>query len=243
MPYTPQKLAGLRTEPPPSLPSENGPRPVATAAPDPALDPPEVRSGSHGLRVGSAERGLAGAAVAELGHLRLADHDRARPADPLDHDVVLVRDEVGVGVRAERRAHPRGEDQVLDAGRAPRPAGRPRRRGRDLGFAARLASCRARSGTTVANAVQRGVQPVQTFQHRVDHLDRADLLGRDRPRQRAGVHPQISSYPVTWGPPVVVRRPGASGPSRRARAKHRRFPAARPRPAWAGRRWGVIMPS
>src|SRR5512132_2485888 len=49
MPYTPQKLAGIRTEPPPSLPSENGPTPVATAAPDPAEEPPEVRSRFQGL--------------------------------------------------------------------------------------------------------------------------------------------------------------------------------------------------
>jgi len=54
MPYTPQKLAGMRTEPPPSLPSENGPMPVATAAPEPAEDPPDVRAGFHGLPVGSA---------------------------------------------------------------------------------------------------------------------------------------------------------------------------------------------
>jgi hypothetical protein len=50
----PQKLAGIRTEPPPSLPSENGPIPVATAAPVPAEEPPEVRSRFQGLRVGSA---------------------------------------------------------------------------------------------------------------------------------------------------------------------------------------------
>jgi len=54
MPYSPQKLAGMRTEPPPSLPSENGPTPVATAAPVPAEEPPEVRSRFQGFRVGSA---------------------------------------------------------------------------------------------------------------------------------------------------------------------------------------------
>ena len=44
----------MRTDPPPSLPSENGPIPAATAAPDPADEPPEVRSKFHGLAVGSA---------------------------------------------------------------------------------------------------------------------------------------------------------------------------------------------
>src|SRR5437773_8901596 len=53
-PHRPRKLAGMRTDPPPSLPSENGPMPVATATPDPADEPPEVRSRRHGLAVGSA---------------------------------------------------------------------------------------------------------------------------------------------------------------------------------------------
>ena len=44
----------MRTEPPPSLPRENGPSPVATAAPEPAEEPPDVRSRFHGLRVDSA---------------------------------------------------------------------------------------------------------------------------------------------------------------------------------------------
>ena len=41
----------MRTEPPPSLPTARGPTPAATAAPEPALEPPGVRSGFHGLRV------------------------------------------------------------------------------------------------------------------------------------------------------------------------------------------------
>src|SRR5690242_10075763 len=51
IPKTPQKLAGSRIEPPPSLPTASGPMPDATAAAEPALDPPGVRSGFHGLRV------------------------------------------------------------------------------------------------------------------------------------------------------------------------------------------------
>ena len=50
-PYRPHNAAGIRTEPPPSLPMANGPIPDATAAAEPALDPPEVRSVFHGLRV------------------------------------------------------------------------------------------------------------------------------------------------------------------------------------------------
>ena len=42
---------GIRTEPPPSVPSANGVTPAATLAAAPALDPPGVFDRSHGLRV------------------------------------------------------------------------------------------------------------------------------------------------------------------------------------------------
>ena len=38
-PTMPQRLAGMRTEPPVSLPSAAGARPAATATPEPLLDP------------------------------------------------------------------------------------------------------------------------------------------------------------------------------------------------------------
>jgi hypothetical protein len=51
-PATPQKDAGIRMDPPVSLPSASGTTPAATAAPDPPLDPPVMRERSHGLAVG-----------------------------------------------------------------------------------------------------------------------------------------------------------------------------------------------
>jgi hypothetical protein len=51
MPNNPQWADGIRTDPPPSLPTAMGPIPAATAAPEPALDPPGVIAGFHGLRV------------------------------------------------------------------------------------------------------------------------------------------------------------------------------------------------
>src|SRR5437868_6939352 len=51
-PTIPQKLAGMRIEPAPSVPRESGPMPAATAAAEPPLDPPGVLVVSHGLRVG-----------------------------------------------------------------------------------------------------------------------------------------------------------------------------------------------
>src|SRR5271170_6100471 len=47
----PQKLAGIRIDPPPSVPTDSGPRPEATATALPPLDPPAVRAGSHGFLV------------------------------------------------------------------------------------------------------------------------------------------------------------------------------------------------
>ena len=51
-PTTPHHAAGLRSEPPRSLPSAIATMPVASAAAAPPDDPPTVRSGSAGLRVG-----------------------------------------------------------------------------------------------------------------------------------------------------------------------------------------------
>ena len=45
------KCRGNPNRSPPSLPSAIGAMPAATAAADPALEPPEVRSSAQGLRV------------------------------------------------------------------------------------------------------------------------------------------------------------------------------------------------
>src|SRR5579875_3984196 len=49
-PTTPQQEAGMRTEPPPSLPWLQAQSPAARAAAAPPLEPPGVRSRSQGLR-------------------------------------------------------------------------------------------------------------------------------------------------------------------------------------------------
>ena len=56
-PTRPVHAAGMRIEPPPSLPCASGTMPPATAAAAPPLEPPGVRSVSHGLRVGPNLRG------------------------------------------------------------------------------------------------------------------------------------------------------------------------------------------
>jgi hypothetical protein len=51
-PTSPQQLAGIRMDPPPSLACATATMPLATAAADPPLEPPGVRVVSHGLCVG-----------------------------------------------------------------------------------------------------------------------------------------------------------------------------------------------
>jgi hypothetical protein len=51
-PNRPHDDAGMRTEPPPSLPWASGTTPAATAAPEPPLLPPATWSVFQGLRVG-----------------------------------------------------------------------------------------------------------------------------------------------------------------------------------------------
>src|SRR3954447_10122852 len=50
-PKLPQNAAGMRTLPAPSVPTESGPMPAATAAAVPPDDPPGVFAGFQGLRV------------------------------------------------------------------------------------------------------------------------------------------------------------------------------------------------
>src|SRR5271163_5269233 len=50
-PKSPQQEAGMRIEPPPSLPCASGAIPVATAAAAPPEDPPAVSERFQGLRV------------------------------------------------------------------------------------------------------------------------------------------------------------------------------------------------
>jgi hypothetical protein len=56
-PNSPQWDAGSRIDPAPSEAWANGTTPAATAAAEPPLEPPALRDGSHGLRVGPCASG------------------------------------------------------------------------------------------------------------------------------------------------------------------------------------------
>ena len=66
----------MRIEPPPSLAVARGAMPDASAAAEPPLEPPGVRSRFQGLRVGAEELVVGEGDVAELGRICLAHDDR-----------------------------------------------------------------------------------------------------------------------------------------------------------------------
>src|SRR5688572_17492561 len=64
MPTRPHIEAGLRTEPPVSVPIAAGRNPAAVAAPDPLEEPPQKWSRFHGLRAGGHGRSKEGPPMA-----------------------------------------------------------------------------------------------------------------------------------------------------------------------------------
>ena len=56
-PTTPQQLAGIRIDPPPSEPWATGTSPAETAAAAPPLEPPAIRVVSQGVTAGGAPSG------------------------------------------------------------------------------------------------------------------------------------------------------------------------------------------
>ena len=60
-PQMPHVSYGIRIDPPPSEPVARVTMPLATAAAEPPLDPPELRPSAHGLRVGPKTRLLVSA--------------------------------------------------------------------------------------------------------------------------------------------------------------------------------------
>ena len=134
MPVTPQNAAGIRIEPAVSVPRVPGTSPAATAAPLPPLEPPQIRSVSHGLRAGPKAALVVEAPKANSWVFSLPDDDRARPAEPSDDGRVGRRDVVGEHLRGGGRPRAGDVDHVLHrraarraAGRSARPARRPRR--------------------------------------------------------------------------------------------------------------------
>jgi hypothetical protein len=84
-PNVPVKAAGMRIDPPPSVPSANGVMPAATEAAQPALEPPGVSERSSGLRVtpvsGLSPTGLHPNSLVVVLPIRIAPAARARSTE------------------------------------------------------------------------------------------------------------------------------------------------------------------
>ena len=143
----------MRIEPAPSVGERGRREPAATAAAEPPLEPPGERPGSHGLRVTPHVADSVNGHCIQLGHVRLAEHDRAGGAQAADD----------LGVRGRRAVHgavPLHRDLagdvgvVLDSDRhaEQRPLVAARRGGRS----AWSASVSARSANTTRNALSCG---------------------------------------------------------------------------------------
>ena len=179
MPTTPQKLAGLRSDPPMSLPSATGSIRVASATAAPPLLPPQVlvlivgiqRRAEHWIeRLGTG---------AEFRRVRLADADRAGGANPFDQQRVFGRHEVGENRRAERRANALGRLEILVRDRKTVQ--------RANGFVARERFIRRRGsrhrllGYQRDDRVDLGVDAFDFGKMSADHVPRRQLLRPQKP--------------------------------------------------------------
>ena len=81
-PTTPQQAAGIRIEPPESVPSAASASPAASAAAEPPLEPPATRPGARGFGTVAEVRVLRRDAVGELVQVRLADDRVAGRLEP-----------------------------------------------------------------------------------------------------------------------------------------------------------------
>ena len=116
-PTSPQQEAGIRIEPPPSLPCATGTIPAATAAAAPPLEPPGVRSVSHGLRVGPNRRGSVVGRIPISGIEVLPTITNPASRSRRTRNASWPGDEVAEQVAAHRQRHPRDRPVVLDRDR------------------------------------------------------------------------------------------------------------------------------
>ena len=106
-PTSPQHDAGIRIEPPPSLPCATGTIPAATAAAAPPLDPPGVRSSVPRVARRAEPPRLGRRQDAHLGHRGLADDHEPGLAQAAHEERVVAGDELAEQVAAHRQRHPR----------------------------------------------------------------------------------------------------------------------------------------
>ena len=106
----PQKWAGTRTEPPPSVAMPPAEQKAAMAAASPPLDPPGVRSRFHGI-VGAAGKEIIGLEAGQhLGRIGFAQHDGSGGAQAGHHGGVRG----GRGIGAQTAAGTGGQARDIE---------------------------------------------------------------------------------------------------------------------------------
>ena len=184
-PKTLFQAAGLRSEPPMSLPSATGSMSSASATAAPPLDPPRRQPLVEGV-ARRAEHFVVGLrAEAEFRHVGLADDDGAGGAHALDDVAVLLRHEIGEDARAEGGAQALRQRQVLDRDRQAeqRPglgaAGKPEVGG--LGLGKDFCAPAQRD-----DRIDRAVDGLDAVEKCADDFDHRDAALADPPRQLDG---------------------------------------------------------
>ena len=219
-PKMPVKPAGMRIDPPPSVPTCKAPMPSAQATAAPPLEPPGVLRDVPRIARDAGERAVGDRLPAELGRGRLADQHRALLAQPRGRRRVLVPGLIARDRAAAAQGRPApGQQQVLDRGRhAVDQAGRRAAPPAVLGCA-RIGQ-RALS-VDQAERVDRAIEPLDPVEHGARHLDRrqpsaaivSEQLGRAEGRGIGhGGHPlrdwrgRTSTAPVGSVPVSIAGR-------------------------------------
>lgn len=176
---TPQNAAGVRRLPPVSEPVHRGAMPVAKATAEPPDEPAQVPRPIEGVARRAVDLVHRVGARPELGRVGLADDDRAGAAQGRDQSLVVVRYVVLVYERAEGRAQPLGEVEVLHAQGQPMQG--------PQGFAPHHGVLRgprllARAGIAGRHhRVHGGVHRVDAGDAGVEQFDRRQRLPADQP--------------------------------------------------------------
>ena len=219
----PQQWAGLRSEPPRSLPRPSGVIPLASALASPPLDPPAVTSGRHGLRV--SPRSDESVCTRRPKSGRLVRANGIAPA-------VRMRSTTGASIGAVASAsagtpwvvgHP--ATSMFSFTVIGTPCNGPNRCAVDNGAVGRLGRLHRLVAEQGDDRVELAVDGVDAVDERVEHLAarRLPVADRGRDLQRTQL-PQVSHRSImthSWLRPKRSGRGGA-GSSGRGRGRSRR---------------------
>ena len=222
MPNTPQKLAGIRMEPPPSVARASGTMRAATWAAAPALEPPAVRSRFHGLRVmpvrGESPTALAPNSLVVLLPTMQAPAWRRRSTEGVSCGATLAASSL------EPKAWRTPPTAIRSLTLTGTPASGPGSRAPAISLSTWWAACSAASAVRVAKVLRRGSS--RSMRSRKARMTATAVISR----LRTAV---AMSYALAW---VTLDKSIAPPRSVGQRSCHRgaRLSWAGSIPAWAG---------